>query len=209
VNGIVQGVAAGIVTGVTFCAAIGLNHPTAQPVYATQAATTYGNPLAGAPWWFPQTQPDCVEATASILIAEKTGAQPVEATLDSQAQKLGIYTPGVGSTDITHLGSLYGEYGVKVTVGSHSLGTLENDLAAGRGVAAFVNGPTLWVADGFAGNAPSNTPDHAVVVDAVAGGFVTLTDTGIDIPMARTETVSLGVFKQAWSTSGYDLVVTS
>jgi peptidase C39-like protein len=219
VNGIMRGMAAGIIVGTAIFwvgqdMTIGdSTDPGPAPMVQALAKISadpkvYGNPLSGAKWWYAQTVGDCGVATTAVVVGEKTGKEPTDASAQKVAESLGAYTPGAGS-NLFALPALYAHYGVSAAVGSHSLATVEDDLASGRAVVAAVNGATLWAADGFSDNIPGPTPDHVVVVDAVSSDYVVLTDTGINIPMARTETVTLATFKKAWSTSGYEVVVTT
>jgi hypothetical protein len=73
------------------------------------------------------------------------------------------------------------------------LAALEQDLATGHRVIAFVNSETIWDTDG-----DRSGPDHALVVTGVdtGKGVVHLNDSGTDD--GRDEQVPLATFADAW-----------
>jgi hypothetical protein len=155
-------------------------------------------------YWEAQTAPDCVEQTSRILIGELTGAAPDIAHMDAYAQDIGAYNPTVGTTNLNWPQFLR-HYGLTSTYQARSITTITSDLAKGDAVAVVVDGPRIWERFGYNLPADTGVADHALVVDSIAGGSVTLTDTGT--PTGRVEIVPLGVFKSAWATSGYATVV--
>lgn len=188
----------------------------AQPAQAA----THSRPTAAA-MTFRQTTGDCEEAAVDIVYGVATGARLREATIIKEAQKLGV----LGAN--TALGShwygpngivkLLAHYNLTSSIGSHTLSTIQTDLAAGDQVIAFVNAETLWDTlplntvygppptgrtwqDGIT---PGTVADHALVLDALTPTTATVSDSGLGL----TYTVPLAAFRAAVATSGYSYTV--
>lgn len=161
---------------------------------------------APALYWYLQTGPTCVEGSANVAIGALTGHRLHATTIDDYATNHGIYLPGIGSY-WSRLPELLAHYGRHATSGTHSLAYLEAALRGGKAAIVAVNGETLWNAEGWTANVPGPDADHALNVDSIADGRVWMTDTGI---MGGAHvSVSLGVFRKAWATSGWELVTVS
>lgn len=188
----------------------------ATPAFAGSHDVVVGS-NAGAKFWFAQSTGDCEEAAFDTVYGEIKGSRMKESTVIAEAIKLGVLNPN------TELGSSWSllpklakHYGIKLTLGSHTTKALEADLKAGDHVIAAVNAEQIWASvppAQFSKPPPGRVwdftqiffPDHALVVDSIneTRGTVTLTDSG----SMALETVSLSVFRSAWSTSGYQLAV--
>lgn len=192
--------------------------------------TVVGNDTT-AKYWFAQTSGDCEEAAFDAVYGDINGSRMHEATVEVEAEKLGVLS--IPSADGSNwygpdgLAKLGAHYGIKFTLGSHTLKTIEADLKAGDHVMAFVNAETIWATQNLtaifgappAGDAwePINaadgydmsTGDHALVVDSIdlTTNKVTLTDTGS--PAGAREVVSLSTFAKAVAGSGQAYAVTS
>jgi hypothetical protein len=182
--------AAGFVTAFTSAEAtqtLGAQEPVSAPISAAHGSN---------PYWEKQTAPDCVEQSVRVALDQvKHKAVVSETRIDAYAQRIGIYDPSSGTTDdrwtrlISHYGGRY--KGPRST----SRASLVAELAAGDSVIAIVNAQMLWF------GAPLNPANHAVVVEAVAGNTVTLSDGGV--PWGNGEIVSWARFSRAWATSGW------
>lgn len=180
----------------------------------------------GAKFWFAQTSGDCELAAFDTIYGDITGARMHEATVIAEGIKLGVVADGnpadgsnwFGPNGLAKLGA---HYGIKFTLGSHKLATIETDLKAGDRVMAFVNGETIWAAQPAAdlptppaGEAwdfsDTTDADHALVVDSIdlTAQTVTLTDSG-NAKGGALEVVSIATFSKSMATSGYQYAVTS
>lgn len=174
-----------------------------------------GDELSGPADWHQQHYGDCAELASEVVIHEETGVELSAARIDAYAQKSGAMPDGLwGGTYITSIPALLGHYGVKATLGSHSISTVETDLQAGDRVIAYVDAGMIWNSElpvlaryGYGAQGDDGTADHVLVVDAIniTNSTVTLTDSGG--PWGASEVVSLSVFKAAWATGGYLTVV--
>jgi hypothetical protein len=191
-----------LLAGLVLAGAVTATVAVALPAHAD---TIDGNGAASA-YWYPQPGNDCEEASANIVYGLMTGARMRAATIDAEAVRLGIYYPATGSAWWL-LPELLAHYHIASTQGSHSVATLEADLAAGDHVIAQVNAETIWHAEGLTFTNAQTGPDHALVVDAVdvSQGTVWLTDTGRQ--GGALDAVPMSVFRQAWSTSNYSITV--
>lgn len=207
----------------SFIAAIGLaeqlatSHP-AQingPVGLIAPDHIVGSNVAST-YWYNQTTSDCMEAAFnSGIYAPIRGSRMREATVIAEAQKLHVMGANpAGGSSWSGLPKLAAHYGIKITLGTHTIETIEADLAAGDHVIAFVDAETIWnnsldFRAVYPPQANSNLADHAVVVDSinVTRGTVTLTDSGPST--GATETVDLAAFGRAVATSGYNYAVAS
>lgn len=180
-----------------------------------------GNTKAAA-YVFTQTTGDCEEGSVDLVYGVINGTRMHEATVIKEAQKLGVL-----GTD-TAAGSNWGgsdgvvkllaHYGIKATVGSHTIQTIEADLAKGDQVIANVNAETLWATipvntlfgtppagEAWVPETPGSVADHALVLDSVdvTKSTATVSDTGAGL----TYTVPLATFRTAVATSGYSYAV--
>lgn len=179
--------------------------------------TVVGNDTT-AKYWFAQTSGDCEEAAFDAVYGDIKGSRMHEATVEVEAEKLGVLA--IPSSDGSNwygpdgLAKLGAHYGIKFTLGSHTLKTIEADLKAGDHVIADVNAETIWASlpltafpplqPGYTWDFSQTTvADHALVVDSidVTAGTVTLTDSG-NAKGGAVETVRLSVFAKAMATSG-------
>ncbi|WP_442791257.1 C39 family peptidase [Mycobacterium sp. Aquia_216] len=198
------------------------------------AGGMYGDPVAAAAFWHPQTYDDCAVMAAADVIGEVTGHQVEEQEIIAVAQKLpsqshpgSIYTvpkdtndpnSGQGTTP-DDLPVLLAHYGVGATLTNTTdapttgvatgMTALKHYLASGRKVIVEVNGEMIW---GLAVDAKDKTgqptSDHAVVVTGidVVNGKAHLNDSGAED--GADEIVSLEVFSKAWATSDDEMIVT-
>lgn len=171
----------------------------AKPALIAAGDVVVGN-LDAAKFWAHQTDQDCVEQSARVMIGVLTGKAPTAMAIDTFAQQAGVYTPKEGS-DGTMAAAIYAHYGVTANVFYQStLAQVEGTLAAGGHVVAYVNGPTLWQSVGFttAKGTTFTDLDHALVIDQIdeTTGIMTLTDTGV--PNGATEQVTIATFEKAW-----------
>lgn len=200
--------------------AAGITAVTANP--PAQAATTTPDVVVGntaaASYWFAQTTGDCEEGAFDAVFGAIRGARMHEATVVAEAQKLGVMSHNTadGSNWVgpDGLAKLAAHYGIRMTVGAHTITTIETDLKAGDHVIAAVSAGIIWnnipafvAADGFQTVDPYG--DHALVLDSIdeTAKTVTLTDTGW--AGGRAETVPLSVFNQSMTVSGYQYAVTT
>lgn len=181
---------------------------------------------------FKQRDGDCEEGSTDAIIGAVKGARVKETTIDLYARNAGIlgrdgtrYGSGSNWFGPDGVVKLFAHYGLKATVGSHSIATIEKDLKSGDHVEAFVNANTLWatlteaqLVETF-GPAPAgdewvtgpaafpagSDPDHAVVLDSinVTKSLATVTDSGTGL----TYTVKLSVWRQAVAASGSSYAV--
>jgi len=172
----------------------------------------YGDPAKAATYWRYQHQEDCGLMAVADVVGQLTGREP---------SQIGIETRGIFTKSESHRGDVYffdgtspedmvmllEKYGIQsdLTTGN-SIGTVEQDLAAGHKVIAAVNGETIW--NYPAGQGQRTQADHAVVVTGVDTGanIVHLNDSGT--PNGRDEQIPLATFSQAWETSNDLLIVT-
>jgi hypothetical protein len=184
-------------------------------------ATVYGDPAAAAPYWSAQTLDDCALMSVADVVGQITGDLPSEedivglaATTPSPNHPGSIYLPpanlddpnsGMG-TEADDLPVLLSHFGIDADLTDDcaseaglptGMTALEDDLAAGKRVIAFVNSETIWDVDG-----DRSGSDHALVVTAVdtAKGIVHLNDSGTDD--GCDEQVPLATFEKAWVDHG-------
>lgn len=156
----------------------------------------------GAAFVYTQSGGYCEEGAANIVYGELRGSRMHEATIVAEATKLGVYIPAAGGSDWYGLPKLLSHYGIKSTEGTHTLKTVEADLAAGDRVIAAVNGETLWAAAGYSFlNTDFTSPDHAVVLDEVdeTTGRVLVSDTGA----GASYVVTTAAWNKAVALGGY------
>lgn len=193
----------------------------------SNAATdiTVGN-NAGAQYWFAQTTGDCELAAFDTIYGEIKGTRMHETTIIAEGIRLGVVVDGVPALGSNWFGpnglaKLAAHYGIKMTLGSHKLATIEADLKAGDHIMAFINAETVWATMPLTdlpplpvGNAydfsTQSAADHALVVDSIdeTTQTVTLTDSG-NAQGGALETVSVAAFSRAVATSGYQYAVAS
>jgi hypothetical protein len=171
----------------------------------------YGNPAAAARYWQKQHDSDCAEMAVADVVGEITGHEPTEQQIDAVAENTpsaGLPGPiwhhgGVG-TAMYDVPRLLAHYGIQSAVVNTSSSALEQDLAEGHKVLAFVNG-------GWLHNSPPDghdPPTHMVVVIGIdtKNGVVHLNDSGA--ANGRDEQISIATFERAWSRSNNQAVVT-
>jgi uncharacterized protein YvpB len=211
--------------GLTLGFATGLAHAD-----DTTSGGMYGDPIAAAAFWKPQTYDDCALMAAADVIGEVTGHPVSEQEIIALAQKLpsqshpgSIYTipkdtndPNSGQgTSPEDLPLLLAHYGVTAKLTNTSdapstgMAALKHHLADGRKVIVEVNAEMIWgqpVDTKDHNGQPSS--DHAVVVTGidVVNAQVHLNDSGPE--NGANETVSLEVFTKAWATSDNEMIVT-
>lgn len=171
---------------------------------ALVVAALAGNPTSAAPYWQLQTTADCAEETVRMA-ADQLGHPVTEAAVDAEAQRLGIYTLGLG-TVWSGVPELVHHYGLGASgPAPMSKARLIWDLQHGAVVIASVNAETIWNPEGFRTDAPTTKADHAVVIEALEGSTAVLADTGV--PVGDGERVPWARFLRAWSTSGRSAIV--
>lgn len=194
---------------------------------AARPATVYGDAAAAAPFWSEQTLDDCALMSVADVVGQLTGQLPSEedivglaASTPSISHPGTVYFPpantddpntGMG-TDQSDLPALLSHFGIDSALTDDDsaadagvptgMTALEDNLAAGKRVIAFVNSETIWDEDG-----DRSASDHALVVTAVdtAKGIVHLNDSGIDV--GCDEQVPLATFEKAWV--GHGMLVTA
>jgi hypothetical protein len=202
--------------------------------HAETTGGMYGDPVAAAAYWQPQTYDDCVLMATADVVGEVTGQKISEQEIITLAQQTpsrthpgSIYTvptnkedPNTGQgTSYNDIPVLLGHYGVAATLidetdaPSKGLATgmtaLKSYLGEGRKVIVAVNAETIWgqpVDTKDSNGQPA--PDHALVVTAVdaTNGVVHLNDSGTSD--GADKTVSVDVFTKAWATGSDEMVVT-
>lgn len=218
----------------TFAASLTLGFATGLAHADATTSGMYGDPVAAAAYWQPQTYDDCVLMATADVAGQVTGQRVSEQEIIALAQQLpsrthpgSIYTlpkdkddPNTGQgTSYNDIPLLLGHYGVAATLTDGSdastngvatgMTALKHYLADGRKVIVALNAELIW-------GQPVDTKDkngdpvadHAVVatgVDAV-NGTVHLNDSGASD--GADKTVSIEVFSKAWATSDDEMVVT-
>lgn len=207
-------------------AALGLaGAATAAP---TVDGTLYGDPTTAAQYWAQQNLDDCALMATADVIGQLTGDMPSEedivgvaAGTPSSQHPGSIYFPpadlddpnsghGTHGEDVPVLLAQYGidavytDADIADAVGVPTgMAALQQYLADGQGVIAYVNAETIWgEGDDFESN------NHALVVTGVdtARGVVHLNDSGVED--GRDKQVSIATFQQAWDTGDDSMVVT-
>ena len=178
----------------------------------------YGDPTAAAPFWAAQSLEDnCGAMSVADVVGQLTGNRPTEAQILAVAERTPsemnsgdmIYKPNNNGISIGDLPVLLKHYGIKSVNSDTSgpdatgLNALEQYLAAGRKVIAFVNYATVE------GTSDQRTAaDHFVVVTGVDAGknVVHLNDPAAD---EANTTLSIPAFMKAWDTSNDSIIVTA
>jgi Peptidase_C39 like family len=187
----------------------------AAPAGTPSVGRLYGDPLAAAPYWRPQTYNDCAEMAVADVTGQLTGHEPAEQDIVTIAENTpsnfhpgSIYhpgqPPGTNEGDVAVLLERYGIHSV-TTRGSTTIEALERSRADGHQVIAGVNAETLW----NKGNGDRTEQDHFVVVTGIDTntGVVHLNDSGIKT--GRDEQVSVATFIRAWAASHDEMTVTT
>lgn len=193
----------------------------AAPAGAVTKDKIVGSVNAAAAINYRQNGGTCEEGAVNIVYGLDKGSRMHEATIVKEATKLGVYDGSgsnwYGSNGIVELMS---HYGIKSTIGSHTIQTIEADLKAGDHVIALVNEATIlnsafpgqWAdADDPSGESFQSydfvEADHALVLDQVdiTTSVATVSDTGTGM----TYTVPLAVFRAAVATGGYQYDISS
>jgi hypothetical protein len=193
----------------------------------------YGDPVAAAAYWRPQTYDDCSLMAAADVIGEVTGQQVSEQEIIAVAQKLPshfrpgpIYTlpknlddPNSGDgTYPDDVPFLIEHYGVTAVLTNRSdaattgvatgMEALKHYLASGQKVIAEVNAEIIWgqPVDSWDKNGRPSA-NHALVVSGidVINGQVHLNDSGPSD--GADKTVSIDTFTNAWEASDDEIVV--
>lgn len=163
-------------------------------------------PSTLASYWQLQTAPDCVEQSVRIAVAVQKHEALSQGRLDAAATTLGYYRPGQGTYGPTAIPALLHHYGLSAHQASTSKATVIKDLAAGDSVIAVVNANTLWWTEGYTdGTSNTTSANHALTIDAITGGWVEVTDTGI--PTGALDLVPWATFTHAWAASGWNATV--
>lgn len=181
--------------------------------------TTYGAPAEiGNPaeyahdWFFQQANGYCVPSSLTQVIEAQTGSHlDGYGLVEQELAKLGL-----PSTDLTMPQAQEALAGFGIS--SHivqggdprtAVGELEGYLEQGRNVVLAVNASPVWYGQADTPDNPDGQADHALVVSAVdpQTGVVTLSDPGT--PSGNEEQVPMSTFLQAWSASGYSMLVTN
>lgn len=200
---------------------------TAATTDPARPATVYGDAAAAAPYWSAQSLDDCALMSVADVVGQITGQLPSEedivglaASTPSPNHPGTVYFPpanlddpntGMG-TDGGDLPLLLAHYGIDSGLTDDDsasdtgiptgMTALEDNLAAGKRVIAFVNSETIWDVDG-----DRSASDHALVVTAVDTdkNVVHLNDSGTDT--GCDEQVALATFEKAWI--GHGMLVTA
>ena len=189
----------------------------ADPSAGTQGGV-YGDPAAAAPFWAAQSLEDnCGAMSVADVVGQLTGNRPTEAQILKVAERTPsemnpgdmIYKPNNNGISIGDLPVLLKHYGI-TSVNSDTSGpdatglnALEQYLAAGRKVIAFVN---YAIVEGTSDQ--RTAADHFVVVTGVDPGknVVHLNDPAAD---EANTTLSIPSFMKAWDTSNDSIIVTA
>jgi Peptidase_C39 like family len=199
------------------------NPPTTQSPTATSGM--YGDPAAAAKSWQQQSLEDnCGLLSVADVVGQITGHEPTEQQIIALAEKTPsqtnpgpIYAPpadpihsnGSGGIEMADAVVLLAYYGIKsvMTDTTHpdqtGLTALQQYLADGRKVIAWVNSATIWNTGD-----QRTKPDHFLVVTGIDTNkeIAHLNDPGADHP---DEQVSLTTFMTAWQPGGDSIVVTT
>jgi len=190
----------------------------ADPSGSGSQSGMYGDPAAAAPYWAAQSlQDNCGAMSVADIVGQLTGNRPTEAQILMVAEQTPsevnpgtkIYKPNDGGISVGDLPALFKRYGIKSvnsdTSGPEATGlnALEQYLAAGRKVIAFVNYAIVEETDD-----QRTAADHFVVVTGVNSNknVVHLNDPAAD--EANTK-ISVADFMKAWDTSNDSIVVTA
>lgn len=190
------------------------------PSTASAAVTggLYGDPVAAAKYWRAQSLEDnCGLMSVADVVGEITGQLPTEEQVLTLAEHTPsavnsgdpIYAPradashsnGNGGISRGDLGVLLDHYGIKSAMNEKGhpdqtgMPVLEQYLAGGRKVIAFVNSAVIWNTSD-----QRTDPDHFLVVTGIDTNkeIVHLNDPGAD---HADEQVSFTAFTTAWQTS--------
>ena len=197
---------------------IALGQGTALADPSASSSGVYGDPAAAAPYWAAQSlQDNCGAMSVADIVGQLTGERPTEAQILMVAEQTPsevnpgtkIYKPNDGGISVGDLPALFKHYGIKSvnsdTSGPDATGltALEQYLAAGRKVIAFVNYAIVEETSD-----QRTAADHFVVVTGVDTNknVVHLNDPAAD--EANTE-LSIPAFMKAWDTSNDSVIVTA
>ncbi|WP_235435755.1 C39 family peptidase [Mycobacterium sp. EPa45] len=189
----------------------------ADPSAGSQGGV-YGDPAAAAPYWQAQSLEDnCGAMSAADVVGQLTASRPTEAQILAVAERTPsemnpgdmIYKPNNNGISIGDLPVLLKHYGIKSVNSDTSgpdatgLNALEQYLAAGRKVIAFVN--YAIVEDS---SDQRTAADHFVVVTGIDTNknVVHLNDPAAD---EANTTLSISAFMKAWDTSNDSIIVTA
>ena len=164
--------------------------------------------LAPALYWYQQAGNSCEPSALNFIIGAVKGARLKASTINAEAAKTTDFTVGGGMSWQKGV-NILAHYGIKSTIGTHSLAYLEEALRTGHRVAALVDANKIWAPLGWVATTDGSIGWHTVVVDEinVTGGTVTLTDSGPTI--GQVETIPLADFLAGWAPGNYQIIVTS
>lgn len=185
---------------------------------STSSANLYGNPTAAASYWQHQSLEDtCGLLSVADVIGELTGREPTERQIIALAEQTPSHiNPGPiypsssgGGIEMADEVILLQQYGIRaeLTDETHpskvALTALQQYLADGRKIIAWVNSATIWNTSDQRTRA-----DHFLVVTGIDtnNDVVHLNDSGAH---RADEQVSRTVFTTAWQTGGDSIVVTA
>lgn len=184
--------------------AVGAGAVTYAEAFAGPASSSVGS-MSPAAFVWKQSFQDCAEGSAAAIIGSLTGSAPSEADITAFALTLTDPWSGqagytaTGGTQMWALTPLYFNYGLHATeLAGLTVAQLETELKHGFRAQAIVDSGQLWSDSGMnKAAAPTNMPDHAVVVDTIdpVADQVRVTDSGY----GTTETVTVAQFASMWA----------
>jgi hypothetical protein len=162
-------------------------------------------------WFFQEQNGYCVPSSLTEVISAQSGIPLHDYSLvEQEAARLGLPATGLTLPQAQELLDGFGvpshiDYGENP---QNAVDELSGYLSQGRNVVLAVNASPIWYGAADSPDNPDGQADHALVVSAIdpATGTVTLSDPGT--PDGNQEQVPLPTFLQAWSASGYGMLVT-
>jgi predicted double-glycine peptidase len=187
--------------------------PATQP--STNTYTTSDRLAWEGQFWQQQTENGfCAPTSVAILISELTGQNLDASQFVQRAIDLGLLTEG-GQFDgwsgmtVTQTEQLVESFGIPAEVftpasAEEAWSSMQGLIDQNYGIVAFIDSSEVW--ERADDPATDTTPmDHAVTIAAYDDNYVYLNDPGID--GGKLEAVPREQFEQAWSDSGYAMVV--
>lgn len=177
---------------------------------ADSASGTAGNPDEYQnDWFFQGADGLCAPSSITEVLAEHAGVHlPDNHVVESKLSELG-FPPTFLTMEQSQqaLQSLGVPCHVQYAPAGGEQAALEQYLSSGHSVILAVNASPIWYGSETFDN-PSGGQDHALVVSAIdpATGEVTLSDPGT--PSGNEEHVPWTTFQDAWSASGFQMIVT-
>jgi hypothetical protein len=180
---------------------------------STLVPAEIGSPAEYEHYWFYQEHNGyCVPASLTQVIEAQTGL-PIHgySLVEKEASRLGIPATGLNfeqAQDILRTFDIPSHVEYAGSTGAAAIDTLAGYLEHGTNIIVGVNANPIWYGTQDSPQDPHGEPDHALVVSSInpGTGTVTLSDPGI--PSGNEEVVPLEVFQDAWSASGYQMLVT-